>query len=81
MSKLNIYREHKRDCFIISKDFLSNEELSWAAKGVLAYLLSLEDEQINTKELQCIIPDDCFNELVKNNYIITNKELINERKN
>ncbi|UZM97330.1 hypothetical protein OL548_19285 [Lysinibacillus sp. MHQ-1] len=40
-----IYRVVKNDNFVVlDKGFLNNDQLSWKAKGLLAYMLSLPDD-------------------------------------
>lgn len=80
--KTIIRREHGRDnpYAQISRETLQNPNLSWQAKGLLAYLLSLPgDWHIYIKEL----PNHCrngikatrtaFRELTNNGYITGNK--------
>jgi DnaD/phage-associated family protein len=51
---LTIYRVQKRDNYVVlDKGFLNDTELSWQAKGLLAYMLSLpNDWEFNMKDLQ-----------------------------
>jgi hypothetical protein len=47
MSEQTIYRvskDKKTPYVVINKEFLSNPNLSWKAKGILAYMLSLPDD-------------------------------------
>ena len=50
---------HKNNFVTLDKKFLQDIDLSWEAKGVLAYLFSLPpDSDVNTNELVKHGPDD-----------------------
>jgi uncharacterized phage protein (TIGR02220 family) len=79
---MNIIKRHKRDTpfVMISREALSDENLSLKSKGLLAYLLSLPDDwKIYVSELEKHSRDgrdstrSALNELIDNNYIIREK--------
>jgi len=51
---MTIFRVQKRENFVVlDKGFLNDQNLSWQAKGLLAYMLSLpNDWEFNMKDLQ-----------------------------
>lgn len=64
---------------VLNKGFLNNKTMSWKAKGLLAYLLSLPDDwEINLEDLQKRSTDrrdsirTAFVELKKNGYVVVN---------
>lgn len=76
MSQTMIRVEKKTNYVILNKEALENANLSWKAKGLLAYLLSLPDNwQIYIDELQSHSKDGrdstiaAMNELINANYI------------
>ncbi|WP_408605263.1 helix-turn-helix domain-containing protein [Caldicellulosiruptor acetigenus] len=90
MFKLNsktIIRVSKRDCpyVIVDKTALNDNRLSWKAKGLLCYLLSLPDDwKINLRELTTHSSDgrdstqSALNELIKFGYCV--KERVRDEK-
>ncbi len=83
MKKQTIFRIEKNNNYVtIDKTFLHNKKLSWKAKGILAYLLSLPDDwKIHLTEIKRHSNDGStslysgINELIKTNHIKRRKRL------
>lgn len=78
MSKtmVRIIKDKENPYVMLNKKFLSNENLSWQAKGMLSYLLSLPDDwkiyesEISTHSKDGIkCANSCIKELISNGYI------------
>lgn len=76
----------KNNVFIFDNEFLLRKDLSLKAKGLLAFLLSLpENEKIYKSELKKYFKDGqtaintAFNELVEKGYIVVHKKRVNGR--
>ena len=85
MSQTMIRVEKKTNYVILNKEALENANLSWKAKGLLAYLLSLPDNwQIYIEELSSHSRDgidstaSAIKELINNGYI-TRDRVRNEK--
>lgn len=87
MNTNTIIRVSKRDCpyVIVDKTALNDNRLSWKAKGLLCYLLSLPDDwKINLRELTTHSSDgrdstqSALNELIKFGYCV--KERVRDEK-
>ena len=73
---IRVKKDKDNPYVLINKNFLNDENLSWKAKGLLAYLLSLPDDwEIYISELQKHSTDgrdstsNAIKELIKNAYI------------
>lgn len=80
---MSVIRRAKRDTHFVQMDkrALQDVKLSWKAKGILAYLLSLPDDwQIYLKELQLHSTDgkdsttNGFDELIERKYVVRTKK-------
>jgi len=73
---IRVEKNKENPYVILDKDFLNNNNLTWQAKGLLAYLLSLPDNwQINVNDLKNRskngreATNSIIKELIKNGYI------------
>lgn len=80
MNYIRVQKDKDNPYVMLNKEFLNNKELSFKAKGLMAYLLSLPDDwKIRVNHLSTVSKDgkdsvtNAMNELMKLEYIVRDK--------